>query len=127
MPMTEAAFVELKERIAINDAFTVAERDFLLEAINLLDQVTTPKTVEVHAPPNYLGRIDRLWAFLSVDDGGEGVMAAPIGDMTLPLVAADRARVDSLIPMARKLATFFGKPIRLAKFDRRTDVEIYQP
>jgi hypothetical protein len=129
-PMTAAAFVELKERIAICGAFTPAERDFILDAVNAhraADLLDAAPTVEVFTPPNYLGRIDRLWAFLSIDAGGEGVVAAPIGSMTVPLVAADRARVDMLIPMARALATFFGKPIRLAKFDQRTDVETYQP
>jgi hypothetical protein len=125
MQMTEAAFVSLKERIAINNSFSPAERDFILQAVNTA--AGPPVSVELHAPPNYLGRIDRLWAFLSLDEGGEGVVAAPLGDLTAPLVCADKARVDSLIPLAKRLAKVFGKPIRLAKFDQRTDVDIYQP
>jgi hypothetical protein len=126
MPKTEGAFIDLKERIAICGAFSPAERAFILDAVN--DAMRSVVAVELHAPPNYMGRIDRLWAFLSLDDGGEGVVAAPFGGgLTAPLIAADKARLDSLIPMARQLAKVFGKPIRLAKFDQRTDVEIYQP
>jgi hypothetical protein len=142
--MTETALIDLKERIAISDVFSPAERDFLLIAAdvkNFLDHVAPDQSVQdrikrmvedaapvaLHAPPNYMGRIDRIWAFLSLDDGGEGMVAAPIGGMTAPLIAADKKRLDSLIPMAKHLAKVFGKPIRLAKFDQRTDVEIYQP
>jgi hypothetical protein len=45
----------------------------------------------------------------------------------VPLIAADKRRLDSLKPLARKLASIFQKPIRLAKFTTREDVEIYQP
>ena len=92
-----------------------------------MNDAVQPVAVELRAPPNYMGRIDRIWAFLSLDDGGEGMVAAPFGDLMVPLIAADKARLESLIPMARRLATLLGKPIRLAKFDQRTDVEIYQP
>jgi hypothetical protein len=77
--------------------------------------------------PNFLGRIDAIWAALSLDEGGEGVCAAPIGGMTLPLIAADKRRLDQIIPIARRIAELFNKPVRLAKFTRREDVEIYQP
>jgi hypothetical protein len=119
--------IDVKERIALSDAFKPDERDFMLECINAAIEAQTPRVVVADDPGNYLGRIDRIWAFLSLDDGGEGVMAAPIGGMTLPMVAADKRRVDSLIPLAKKLAKSFGKPVRLAKFDQRTDVDIYQP
>jgi hypothetical protein len=120
--------IDIKERIAISSEWQPAERDFILKCINVATEAQAPATV-LHVPPNYLGRIDRIWAFLSLDDGGEGVIAAPIGSegMTMPLIAADKARLDSLIPLAKHLAKMFRKPIRLAKFSKREDVEIYQP
>lgn len=121
--------IDLKERIAINDAFSSEERTFLLEAINLL-RPTQGAGVEVvvgHDPRNYLGRIDRLWAYLSVDDGGEGVCSGTIGRVQMPMIGADLKRVTSLRPMAVEIATMFGKPVRLAKFHMREDIEIIQP
>lgn len=77
--------------------------------------------------PNYLGRIEQIWAALSLDEGGEGVIAAPMGGMTLPLIAADKRRLDQIVPIAKRVANMFGKPVRLAKFSQREDVEVYQP
>lgn len=113
--------IDLKERIAISEAFTPEERMFLLTAIN-----AAPPT-EKHEARNYLGRIEQIWAFLSLDEGGEGVCAAPMGQLTVPLIAADKRRLDDLYPLARGLANMFGKPVRLAKFGTRQDVEIIQP
>jgi hypothetical protein len=124
--MNLTRIIDIKERIAISSEWKPEERDFILDCINTAIEAQRPAPVVAHAPPNYLGRIDHIWAFLSVDDGGEGVIAAPLGGMTVPLVAADKRRVDSLIPIAKRMATMFGKPIRLAKFSKREDVEIYR-
>jgi hypothetical protein len=120
--------IDIKERLAVSPEWEPDERDFILECVNIALEAQMRPPPVVHAP-NYLGRIDRIWAFLSLDDGGEGVVAAPIGPerMTVPLIAADKRRLDSLIPIAKQLAKVFNKPIRLAKFSKRDDVEIYQP
>lgn len=125
--MDLAKLVDLKERIAIAEPFTFDERIFVLDCINKAAAAVDEGVAEKHSPPNYLGRIDALWAALSLDAGGEGLCAAPFGDMTLPLIAADRARLKQIIPAAKRIATMFGKPVRLAKFTKREDVEIYQP
>lgn len=117
--------IDLKERIAISDAFTPAERDFLLDAVNAAGAAAT--FTEVHTAPNYLGRIDAIWIVLSVDDGGEGVVAAPFGNMTLPLIAADKRRLEQIVPAARALARTFGRVCRLIKFTHREEVEVYRP
>lgn len=68
--------------------------------------------------------ITELWAFVSVDDDGvEGLVAAPFGspDNLLPLIAADRARLDSLRPIARQIARATGAKIRLLKLTGRED------
>lgn len=115
--------IDLKERIAVSDAFTPDERDYLLDAINATPQARA--TIAV-SPPNYLGRIEHIWAALSIDDGGEGVCAAPLGGMTMPLIAADPARLDVIRPLARGIAHVFGKPVRIAKFTAREDIEIFR-
>lgn len=119
-------FISLKERIALCADFTMQERAFLLDAVNASSSL--PDETLCHNPNNYLGRIDHIWAFLSLDDGGEGVCAAPLGGLgVVPMIAADKRRLDSLRPMARAAASAFGKPVRLAKFKDREDVEVFQP
>jgi hypothetical protein len=128
--MSIISIADLKERLAHCDDFSLEERKLLLRAIDLAITSRPAEPVEivdVRVAPNYLGRIDALWAALSLDEGGEGICAAPMGGMTLPLIAADKRRLDQIIPLARRIADLFGKPVRLAKFTRREDVEIYQP
>ena len=119
--------VDLRERIALCKDFTPAERDFILKAVN---HTITIAGAERHAAPNYLGRIESIYAALSLDDGGEGVCAAPLGDsgITATLVAADKIRFDKYMrPLAQRIAKMFGKPVRIAKFTHREDVAIFQP
>lgn len=113
----------LKERIAISGEFTNEERDFLLMAVNAMPEVE----VEYHSPRNRMGRIEAMWAYLSVDEGGEGLCAAPMGLYTMPLIAADKKVADKLRPLAISVARTFGKPVRLARFSQREDREIIQP
>jgi hypothetical protein len=87
-----------------------------------------PKVTAYLDPGNYLERIEHVWAFLSVDDGGEGVCAAPMGGLGMvPLIAADEARLESLKPIAAHIAKMFGKPVRLVKFTTREEVEVFEP
>ena len=79
-------------------------------------------------PPNHMPRIDAIWAFLSVDeDGSEGVIAAPIAGMTVPLIAADEKRLASLRPIAASIARMTKKAIVLVRFERRVEVETVGP
>jgi hypothetical protein len=65
-------------------------------------------------PRNRL-HIDQCWMFISVDeDGNEGACAAPLGEFGLvPLIACDEARLESLRPVAKKIAGMTGKTIKL--------------
>lgn len=80
-------------------------------------------------PPNQLLRIDEVWMFVSVDATGEGVCAAPLmGPGSLvPLIAADAARLKSLIPVARKLAKDSNTQVKLVKFSQRTELMAFSP
>ena len=128
--MNLTQLIDIKEKIAIGVALTDKQRSFVLECINeACGTRQTDALVADFNTPNYIGRINNIWAFLSTDDDGEGVCAAPIGNgmLTMPLIAADKARLESLKPIAQKLANLFNKPVRLAKFTTREDVEVYQP
>ena len=120
--------IDLRERIALCKDFTLDERDLILSALrHEAERIERrkPRTTAYLDPGNYLGRIEHLWAFLSVDEGGEGVCAAPMDGLgAVPLIAADEARLKSIRPMAQQIAKLFGKPVRLAKFGSREDVEI---
>jgi hypothetical protein len=77
-------------------------------------------------PLNTMPRIERIWAWLSVDAAGnEGVLAgpSPFGGL-MPLIAADEARLESLRPMARAIAAGAKMRIVLARFETRADLEL---
>jgi hypothetical protein len=72
---------------------------------------------------NYLPRIEHIWAFLSVDEGGEGVVSMTTKFGHMPMVAADEMRVKQLRPIAQAVAAQTGVRIRLVKFTVREEVE----
>jgi hypothetical protein len=80
----------------------------------------------IHDAPNHLEKIDAVWMVVSVDENGnEGMVAAPIGPdrVTMPLIAADEARLKSIIPMAEHMAKLFPwKKMRLIKLTTREEV-----
>lgn len=67
-------------------------------------------------------RINQLFAFVIVDtDGTEGVPAFRIGDMWMPLMGADMARVDDLKRIVESDPMFKGKRVTIQRFgDRET-------
>lgn len=75
-------------------------------------------------------RIESLWAYLSIDpdDDDEGVCAFQASDGTwMPLVAADKTRLDLLRPAAEHIANQTGQRIQLSRFMRISDIEIIEP
>ena len=75
--MSVINIIDLKERIALSDDFSLEERKLLMRALDLALTRRPAEPVELHNPPNYLGRIEVIWAALSLDEGGEGVCARP--------------------------------------------------
>lgn len=70
-----------------------------------------------------------MFAFISFtedDPEDEGVIGWKFGDTWIPLVGADMARIDSLRPVAKKIAEISGKKIVLSKFSKREDLEEIQ-
>lgn len=68
---------------------------------------------------NYLHEIKELWAFVSVDEHGEGLVSELINGMWFPFVCADIKRLNDLRPRAEKIAKKAGRTIRLIKLSNR--------
>lgn len=70
----------------------------------------------IHNPKNTFF-IEEMFAFCSVDEEGEGVVAIP-GPMgrPMPLMGADMTRVDSIRPIAQEVSDALGIKIILKKF-----------
>jgi dihydroorotase-like cyclic amidohydrolase len=75
-------------------------------------------------PENTL-RIDAVWMAISVDENGnEGVCAAEINGMWMPLVAADEARLEQIIATARRIAQVTKRQIKIIKLTTREEIEV---
>lgn len=69
-------------------------------------------------------RITELWAFVAVgDDDEDGVIAFLSEAGWMPMVMADKARLDSIRWKAEEVAKTSGKTVRLVHFSNRQDVE----
>lgn len=71
--------------------------------------------------------IERMFAYIASDETGEGIVAMTADGISMPLVGADAARMLSLRPIAERLVKQTGKPIKLVRFDQRTEIETIKP
>ncbi|MCK1670368.1 hypothetical protein [Bradyrhizobium sp. 150] len=77
----------------------------------------------LHSPPNTQLRIDEVYMFISIDETGEGVCGAQITpQLVMPLIAADKTRLDAMMTYAQHIASSTGKTIKLLKFTARHEV-----
>jgi hypothetical protein len=78
-----------------------------------------------HQPKNTMPKITAVWAVVSVDpaDGNEGVAAAEVAGIMMPLIAADEKRLDMIIPIAKAIKASTGIKLKLVKFTTREEVE----
>jgi hypothetical protein len=57
---------------------------------------------------------------VDAEDGNEGLVGAPMGPMgCMPMIAADKKRLEQLIPMAQWMADKFNMKIRLIRLHHR--------
>lgn len=77
--------------------------------------------------PKTLQRIDEVFVFVASDADGEGVPAFITREMWMPLMAADKDRVDSLREIARRIARESGNKITLCRFSVREELEVIEP
>lgn len=71
-------------------------------------------------------RITEIFVFIATDpvDKSEGIPSFKIGDMWMPLVAADRDRVDSLRTLADHICQSTpGLKMRLVHFTKMEELE----
>lgn len=81
----------------------------------------------IHDPGNTF-KVENLWAYCSVDEGGEGIIAFARPDGTMiPLIGADETRVDQYREMAKTLAKRYGKKIVCKKFSTFEVIETFEP
>jgi hypothetical protein len=74
-------------------------------------------------------RINQLWLVTYVNETGLEVVAQAKltnGDYA-PLIAADQARLEAMLPAARDLATTHNIKMRLIKLANRVDLEEIAP
>lgn len=71
--------------------------------------------------------ITEVFMFIAQEGEGEGIPAVQLGDVLMPLLGADRARVDSLRRLAQQVADREGRPLTLARFTVREDLETLTP
>jgi hypothetical protein len=74
-------------------------------------------------------RITEIWAFTSIDeDDEEGIVAMHVPNHGwMPMIAADRTRLEQLRPEAVKIASITGRDMRLSRFTVRENVEVISP
>lgn len=67
--------------------------------------------------------IDEIYAFIATDKGDEGIISVELENTHFPLIAADKERLESLIPVARNIAKSSGRKVKLVKFGVREFVK----
>jgi hypothetical protein len=75
-------------------------------------------------------RITQIFCFIALDtaDDCEGIPAIegphPLsgGGIMMPLVGADQARLEALIPLARQMVKQTGKKMRLVRFSQMEEL-----
>lgn len=79
---------------------------------------------------NYIEKITELYAFVSVDEGGEGIIGQTCmvgGQLTfMPFVLADKTKMEILKPVAKQIAFETGKKIRLIRLSVRHELEEFE-
>lgn len=68
--------------------------------------------------------ITKVTAFVAIDpkDGDEGVIGFLSDSGWMPLVCADEARIQQMLPIAEELKATSGKDYRIIQFSVREDV-----
>jgi hypothetical protein len=72
--------------------------------------------------PDNTESITELYAFLSVDAGGDGDVARGYGGMMMPMIVSSPKLIERMKADAREIALKTGKRIVLAKFSVREDL-----
>jgi hypothetical protein len=111
-------------RLSLSDRLDMARMRATIEGVKAEHD---RKTILLHNPPLTL-RIHSLWAYVATDkEGNEGVTAAQIGNVMMPLFAADEARLANMKPIARAVCNATGMTLHLVKFTSRVELNTMAP
>ena len=94
-----------------------------------LSSTGPPRQIDFSMPGPDGQRINQLWLVTYVNEAGlEVVVQAKLqSGGYAPLIAADTARLESMLPAARDLATTRNIKMRLIKLTNRMDIEDIMP
>ncbi len=74
-------------------------------------------------------KINEIFAFVSVDETGEGIIGQAVNlmgqNVFMPFVCADKARMESLKPLAKEIGKNSGMKIKLIRLSVREEIEEY--
>jgi hypothetical protein len=79
--------------------------------------------------PDGLQRLEQLWMITYVDDGGREIVAQAklTSGAYAPLMAADVARLEDIIQVAREIAKANQVTLQVVKFSNRLIVQEIKP
>jgi hypothetical protein len=69
-------------------------------------------------PPN-TQEITELYAVLSVDENGEGILSATTAIGSMPFVFGYEKMIDKVMPLVNQIAKETGKKLRIVKFTNK--------
>jgi hypothetical protein len=73
-------------------------------------------------------KIDKLYAWISTDEFGEGVLEYEVPNMGwMPMVGADRKRIESYRGLVERIVVVTGRPVKLVVFSRPTVIDEIVP
>lgn len=75
-------------------------------------------------------KIEEIYAFVAEEELGEGIIGRTVVIdnqlVFMPFVCADKARMESLKPLALEIQKESGKKIKIIKMTKRTDLEVVE-
>lgn len=72
--------------------------------------------------------ISEVFVFASVDAAGaEKNLLMLVEEVCVPLVTTDARKLPALRQFAKDLAAEYGRPVKLLRFTRREEVEVFEP
>lgn len=72
---------------------------------------------------NYLEKVTEVYCFVSVDEGGEGVIGKYFDGAWHPFVCSDKNIMEKLKLYAREIGKESGKKIKIIRFTQREEIE----
>jgi hypothetical protein len=82
---------------------------------------------DIYIVPDNTAPVDRLWAFLSVDQNGEGLVASNFAGHWMPMITGDERQLPKMRKAAQEIARVTGRTIKLVMLTAREELEEFKP